>query len=190
MSELRPMTSILFPKQPAPFEVVDSEAREGVRQLSEENGVPYPLKDGMYNTDTTSIIISNGNHVTLNATEMGDTTFDLHKGVFGSYNFTDSLFSLKPGDVVTRKLKNIVVPESIPQKYMIVNMYGSNGEKKFNDANINVQLVGAEVEDTITITEEIDVGSLIFWLGGNAAMHFTGTVEFDVYLYVNGERYV
>lgn len=36
MSELRSMTSILFPNQPAPFEVVDSEAREGVRQLSEE----------------------------------------------------------------------------------------------------------------------------------------------------------
>ena len=45
MSELRTMTSILFPNQPAPFVVVDSEAREGVRQLSEGNkkpGVGYP----------------------------------------------------------------------------------------------------------------------------------------------------
>lgn len=39
MSELRPMTSILFPNQPAPFAVVDAEARKSVEQLAEDK--PY-----------------------------------------------------------------------------------------------------------------------------------------------------
>ena len=158
-----------------------------------EYDTPYPIKDGVYNHAPSSMTISSGNHVKVDIAT-NEVYANLSDGVFNKtyldFAYSKPLFALKAGDVVTRKLTNITVSDDIRanRKWLSLNMIGENGEIKFG-ANVSLETVGSEVERSVTIADDVNIGYLNMWIGSGAGA-VSGTIEFDLYLYVNGERYV
>lgn len=155
---------------------------------------PYPLKNGVYTAENGSGItmtISNGNHVAIESTA-NQVFANFTKGACsngtGPYAYTDKLFTLKAGDVVGLKLKNIVVNDLATTCKFTPCLRAANSEIK-PCGDIVLSTIGSECKGEVTISEDIDIGSVNAWMG-TLAGGSKATIAFDLYVYVNGERYV
>ena len=156
----------------------------------------YPLVNGRHEfSDGSYVEVTNGNHVKI----VGDTSDNVSSQAYASINFTninnntDSLqnyhnsnqnvtYPLRNGDTVVLKYTNI-------QKDFVSN-FGFNGyiANSVVSAGLNTNGTPVTTEDrieNIVLTQNKDVGALFCY---NSVLD--GTMEFDIELYVNGERWI
>ena len=178
-----------LPDRLAYFDLWVSGLKSGV-----ENAL-YALKNGVYTESATGadriVMTISGNTVRFDFENLipaikGDFT----KGdPIGTFEYTDKWFALKAGDVVTRKIVNVSKNGEFGGKTMSINLYGESGEIKFGSNLVLDTLSDEGIESTITVANDVNVGSMTYWCGGSAnAMN--GTISFGIELYVNGERYI
>lgn len=155
---------------------------------SDEYDVKYPLARGMFESSyvpvPATLAISAGNHVEITTT-YSQCYSNLSQGAVGGgaiFTFTDKLFDLKAGDVVTVEMENIVATGG----KLTTSLITDSGEVSIGTIDLST------VEDntsTVTNTGDMAIGSLGVWFGGVTAGE-ENKVSFNIFLYVNGERYM
>lgn len=156
----------------------------------------YPLVNGRHEfSDGTYIEVTNGNHVKI----VGDTSDNSPSQTYASINFTNinnntgslqnyansyqnTTYPLRNGDTVVLKYTNI-------QKDFVSN-FGFNGYIANSTKSAGLNTIGTPdtTEDrieNIVLTQNKDVGALFCF-----SSVLNGTIEFDVSMEVNGERWI
>lgn len=161
----------------------------------------YPLNSETY-TNTYygfTASASDGNHVSVEKTTAYDTPVNINLydmstnvDVFSNNNHVHkTIFSLKAGDkVLTKKINTAIVTENADfsaSNHTIFFRTGDGGSTSLNCYSDCA--VGLDVENEITMTSDFDVGSIGFYLSGNARTAIY-KLDFDLEIYVNGVRYV
>ena len=142
---------------------------------------------------------SDGNHVSVEKTTVYDTPVNINLydmstnvDVFSNNNHIhETIFSLKAGDkVLTKKINTAIATENADfsaSNHTIFFRTGDGGSTSLNCYSDCA--VGLDVENEITMTSDFDVGSIGFYLSGNARTAIY-KLDFDLEIYVNGVRYV
>ena len=150
----------------------------------------YPLINGRHEfSDGGYVEVTNGNHVKI----VGDTSNYSSINFTNINNNTDSLqnygnsiqnttYPLRNGDTVVLKYTNI-------QKDFVSN-FGFNGYIANSTVSADLNTIGTPVTtedrtENIVLTQSKDVGALFCY---NSVLD--GTMEFDVSMEVNGERWI
>ena len=156
----------------------------------------YPLVNGRHEfSDGTYIEVTNGNHVKI----VGDTSDNISTQTYASINFTNinnntnspqnfnnsnqnTTYPLRNGDTVVLKYTNI-------QKDFVSN-FGFNGYIANSRDSANLNTIGTHTTtddriENIVLTQNKNVGALFCY---NSVLD--GTMEFDVSMEVNGERWI
>lgn len=156
----------------------------------------HPLVNGRHEfSDGTYIEVTNGNHVKI----VGDTSDNIPLQTYASINFTNInnntyspqnynnsvqnvTYPLKKGDNIVLKYTNI-------QKDFVSN-FGFNGYIANSRVSANLNTIGTpdttdDRIENIVLTQSKNVGALFCY---NSVLG--GTIEFDVSMDVNGERWI
>lgn len=160
-----------------------------------EAPAPYALINGTYTGGGGTLTISNGNHVKIDLIEplstialnLSDVTANIGSlGNTVNWISDKEIFTLSAGDVVTRKLTNVTttIEGNLSSSFNLFKVSG--GEVRFGYDIIYTS--GSEFEATITISADCSIAMLGCWI--STGSQFPATIEFDVELTVNGERYI
>lgn len=156
----------------------------------------FPLPDGSYSFSAGSITTSNGNHVVFVRTTGGTTNTyaTIYPLTLNTSNITSSnnanrssttWFHLNAGDEVTISIKNNTSNSNVNHTMWL-------GLKGVSSGSVNVAFdTGSfkrnlpEYTVTKTISEDVDIGSLMIYM-----QSWSSTQTFDIFLYVNGVRFI
>lgn len=162
--------------------------------LNPEVKALYPFKNGTFTYDDVTLTVSNGNHVKLTRTasanrlELCLSDYTINKvlsgweNVYAQYNW----FKLTAGDEVVLKRCNTIVnslADTEVKSYVRIFKPWSNE----SIATYDKGLLREDETHTFTVESDGYVGCIIIdieWSVGAL------DVEFDIEMYVNGERYV
>lgn len=156
----------------------------------------YPLVNGRHEfSDGTYIEVTNGNHVKI----VGDTSDNSPSQTYASINFTNVNNNTYSPQNFDNSVQNVTYPlkkgDNIVLKYTniqkdFVSDFGFNGyiENSTASAELNTNgtpdTTGDRIEN-IVLTRNKNVGALFCY---NSVLG--GTIEFDVSMEVNGERWI
>ena len=150
----------------------------------------YPLMNGRHEfSDGSYVEVTNGNHVkivgdtsnyaSINFTNINNNTYSLQNYGNSAQNTT---YPLRNGDTVVLKYTNI-------QKDFVSN-FGFNGYIANSTASARLNTIGTPVTtedrtENIVLTQNKEVGALFCY-----SSVLDGTMEYDVSMEVNGERWI
>ena len=169
--------------------------REMIQSINAQTGALHPLANGSHTFSNGSITVSNENHIDLVRTTGGsvNTYASAYPLDVNTSNITSSSnlgrsatpwFLLRSGDEVLLELKNFA-SQNIKQNMSIrLRTIPSEINEQISITN---DFVRTNTDKTFTkvIEEDVVISGLAFWWASWAS-----TVSFDLYLYVNGVRYI
>lgn len=150
----------------------------------------YPLVNGRHDfSDGSYVEVTNGNHVKIvgNTSDYASVNFtNINNNTDSLQNYNNSnqntTYPLRNGDTVVLKYTNI-------QKDFVSD-FGFNGYIANSTASAGLNTIGTPVTtedrtENIVLTRSKDVGALYCY-----SSVLDGTMEFDVSMEVNGERWI
>ena len=188
--------------------LTEEEAVELIDNIINPDAPEQPSRDPLYPMISESYhynyygftaTATNGNHVSIEKTTANETpvNINLHDmstnvDVFSNNNHVhETIFSLKAGDkVLIKKLNTAIVTENSDFGTSNHTIFFRTGDGSSTSLNCYSDCaVSLDVENEITITSNFNVGSIGFYLSGNAKTAIY-KLDFDLEIYVNGVRYV
>lgn len=156
----------------------------------------YPLVNGRHDfSDGSYVEVTNGNHVKIvgyTSNNIPTRTYasvnitNIYNNTFSPQNFDNSnqntTYPLRNGDTVVLEYTNI--------KKDFISNFGFNGYIANSRVSAGLNTIGTPVTtedrtENIVLTQNKDVGALLCF---NSVLD--GTMEFDVSMEVNGERWI